>query len=48
VDGIAYGKLRVQVIVPGLQTYGEDYDVKQPAMEFTIGMKPPKQQISIY
>ena len=48
VDGIPYGKLRVQVIAHGLQTYGEDYDVKQPAMEFTIELKPPKPQISIY
>jgi hypothetical protein len=48
VDGIAYGKLRVQVIAHGFQTYGEDYDVKQPAMEFTIELKPPKHQISIY
>ena len=48
VDGIAYGKWRVQVIAHGLQTYGEDYDVKQPAMEFTIELKLPKHQISIY
>jgi hypothetical protein len=48
VDGIPYGKLRVQVIAHGLQTYGEDYDVMQPAMEFTIELKPPKPQISIY
>ncbi|MGA2963604.1 MAG: hypothetical protein ABSD96_18165 [Candidatus Korobacteraceae bacterium] len=48
VDGIAYGKLRVQVIAHGLQTYGEDYDIKQPTMEFTIELKPPKPQISIY
>jgi hypothetical protein len=48
VDGIAYGKVRVQVIAHGLQTYGEDYEVKQPAMEFTIELKPPKEQISIY
>ena len=48
VDGIPYGRLRVQVIAHGLQTYGEDYDVKQPAMEFKIELKPPKHQISIY
>lgn len=48
VDGILYGRWRVQVIAHGLQTYGEDYDVTQPAMEFKIELKPPKQQISIY
>ena len=47
-DGIDYGKLRVQVFAHGLQTYGEDYDVNQPAMEFTIELKPPKEQISVY
>ncbi len=48
IDGVAYGMLRVQVIAHGLQTYGEDYEVKQPAMDFTIELKPPKPQISIY
>lgn len=48
VDGILYGKWRVQVIAHGLQTYGEDYDVMQPAMEFKIELKPPKHQLSIY
>jgi hypothetical protein len=48
VNGIDYGRLRVQVFAHGLQTYGEDYDVNQPAMEFTIELKPPKEQISVY
>src|SRR5271167_1294408 len=26
-DGIPYGKLRVQVLASGFQTFGEDYDV---------------------
>src|SRR5437588_12716306 len=29
VDGIPYGKFRVQVIAAGFRTYGEDYDVTQ-------------------
>jgi len=48
VDGVAYGRLRVQVIAHGLQTYGEDYEVKQPEMEFKIELNEPKHQISIY
>lgn len=48
VDGIPYGKWRVQIIGHGLQTYGEDYEVTQPSMEFKIELKPPKRQISIY
>src|SRR3954470_9179917 len=30
-NGVPYGKLRVQVIAKGLQTYGQDYDINQPA-----------------
>jgi hypothetical protein len=47
-DGIPYGKLRVQVLAPGFQTYGEDYDVNQPTMEITIKLKRPEGQYSIY
>ena len=47
-DGLPYGKVRIQVIARGLQTYGEDYDVNQQNMEFTIKMKPPQEQFSIY
>ncbi len=46
--GIPYGKVRVQVIAKGFQTYGEDFDVKEPAQEFTIKLKPPQDQYSIY
>jgi hypothetical protein len=47
-DGIPYGKLRVQVLASGFQTYGEDFDVNQPKMDFTIKLKRPKGQYSIY
>jgi len=47
-DGIPYGKLRVQVLASGFQTFGEDYDVTQPRMEFTIKLKRPQDQYSIY
>jgi hypothetical protein len=43
-DGIPYGKLRVQVLAPGFQTYGEDFDVDKPKMEFTIKLKRPQKQ----
>src|SRR3982074_2375118 len=32
-DGIPYGKLRVQVLASGFQTFGEDYEVNQGKME---------------
>ena len=47
-DGIPYGKLRVQVLASGLQTFGEDYDVNQAKMEFTVKLKRPQGQYSIY
>ncbi len=47
-EGVPYGKLRVQVLATGFQTYGEDYDVNQPAMEITIKLKRPEGQYSIY
>ena len=47
-DGVPYGKLRVQVLARGFQTYGEDYEVNQPTMEITIKLKRPDSQYSIY
>jgi len=47
-EGIPYGKLRVQVLAPGFQTYGEDFEVNQPKMEITIKLKRPQGQYSIY
>lgn len=47
-EGVPYGKLRVQVLAHGLQTYGEDYNVDQPSMEITIKLKRPEGQYSIY
>jgi hypothetical protein len=47
-DGIPYGMLRVQVLASGFQTYGEDYDVNQAKMNFTIKLKRPRGQYSIY
>ncbi len=43
-----YGKLRVQVLARGYQTYGEDYDINQPQHEFVIKLKKPQAQYSIY
>lgn len=47
-DGIPYGKLRVQVLAQGFQTYGEDFEVDKPKMEFAIKLKRPQGQYSIY
>lgn len=47
-DGIPYGKLRVQVLAQGFQTFGEDYDINQPKMEIAIKLKRPQGQYSVY
>jgi small ligand-binding sensory domain FIST len=48
IDGIRYGKLRVQVIAKGFQTFGEDYDVNEAEKEFVIELKRPQEQVTIY
>ena len=47
-SGIPYGKLRIQVIAPGFQTYGQDHNINQPEHEFVIRLKRPQEQYSIY
>ena len=47
-QGLPYGLLRVQVLAPGFQTFGEDYDVNKPEMDIEIRLKRPKDQMSIY
>src|SRR5260370_22276061 len=34
IDGIPYGPLRVQVLAPHFQTFGEDYELNKAEMEF--------------
>jgi len=47
-DGVPYGKLRVQVLAHGFQTFGDDYDIQKPNVEITIKLKRPQGQYSIY
>jgi hypothetical protein len=46
--GVPYGKMRVQVIARGFQTYGDDIEIKEPTKTIEIKMNPPKDQYSIY
>ena len=48
VDGIPYGSLRVQVLAPHFQTFGEDYEINKPEMEITVKLKHPGGQYSVY
>jgi Carboxypeptidase regulatory-like domain len=47
-DGMPYGKLRVQVIAPGFQTFGDDYTINQSEQTVTIRLKRPQGQYTIY
>ena len=47
-EGIPYGKMRVQVLAPGFQTFGQDYEIDHPTMEITVKLKRPQEQYSIY
>jgi hypothetical protein len=48
IDGIPYGPLRVQVLAPGFQTFGEDYKIDKPELEITVKLKRPGGQYSVY
>ena len=47
-DGVPYGKLRIQVLATGFQTFGQDYDINQSEQEIVVRMKRPQEQYSIY
>ncbi|MGA9860871.1 MAG: carboxypeptidase-like regulatory domain-containing protein [Terriglobales bacterium] len=46
IDGIPYGPLRVQVLAPGFQTFGEDYEINKPELQITVKLKRPGAQYS--
>lgn len=45
---VPFGKIRIQVISPGLQTFGEDYELNQPEQQVNIRLKRPQAQYSAY
>jgi len=47
-DGLPYGSVEIQVVAKGFQTFGEDYEVKQPEMQIMVKLKHPSGQYSIY
>jgi len=48
VDGIPYGPLRVQVLAPRFQSFGEDYEINKAEMEITVKLKRPGGQYSVF
>jgi hypothetical protein len=47
-EGVPYGKLRVQVLAHGFQTFGADYTINQPTVAISISLKRPQGQYSVY
>jgi len=47
-DGVPYGKMRIQVLASGFQTFGNDYDISRPNVDIPIKLKRPERQYSIY
>jgi Carboxypeptidase regulatory-like domain len=47
-EGVPYGLVRVQVIAPGFQTFGDDYTINQPEQNVIIRLKRPRDQYTIY
>jgi hypothetical protein len=48
IDGIPYGPIRIQVLAPGFQTFGEDYQLEKPETEIVVKLKRPGTQYSLY
>ena len=46
--GVPWGKIRVQVIAQGFQTYGEDFEIGGETKEIVIKLKRPQEQVTIY
>ncbi|HXW89235.1 MAG TPA: carboxypeptidase-like regulatory domain-containing protein [Terriglobales bacterium] len=47
-EGVPYGKIRVQVLANGFQTFGADYDINQPTLQINVSLKRPQSQYSAY
>jgi hypothetical protein len=45
---IPQGKIRIQVIAKGYQTYGQDFEIMEPEKTVPITLNPPQQQYSAH
>ena len=48
IPAIPQGKIRIQVIAKGYQTFGQIYDVDQDEKTIEISLNPPQQQYSAH
>ena len=44
-QGVPFGKIRIQVLAHGFQTFGQDYDINQAAMDIEIRLKRPTRTV---
>lgn len=45
---IPQGKIRIQVIAKGFQTYGQDFTIKEDEKTVEVKLNPPQQQYSAH
>ena len=48
VPSIPQGKIRIQIIAKGFQTFGQVYDVSEAEKTIEIAINPPQQQYSAH
>jgi hypothetical protein len=48
IPSIPQGKIRIQVIAKGYQTFGQDFDVNEEEKTIEIKLNPPQQQYSAH
>jgi hypothetical protein len=48
IPSIPQGKIRIQVIAKGFQTFGETYDIAEDEKTVNITLNPPQQQYSAH
>jgi hypothetical protein len=48
IPSIPQGKIRIQVIAKGYQTYGEIHEINEPEKTLEIKLNPPQQQYSAH
>jgi hypothetical protein len=47
-EGVPYGKMRIQVLARGFQTFGADYEIDKPSIDISIRLRRPEGQYSVY
>jgi len=48
IPSIPQGKIRVQIIAKGYQTFGQDYEIAEEEKTVNITLNPPQQQYSAH